>query len=286
MTTPSRDAGYALVAAIAFLALFSMLWLEIISGHSSALQAASALTARARLAAAIDAGLALAVQGLSTNDRARRWSTDGRVTKLTFNDITLNIHIEDERGKIPISFLEDRTARLMFELAGAEGEALKTTTDSYLDWIDEDDEPRLYGAESDYYLQNFVLPRNGRLQSIDELMLIRGMTGDIFNRIKPYLTLRYGQSTSQARERAALPFALAVMSGGGLNSPAVIQRQRELDGQRTAIDLAEAEAESLEGQPLKVVVVASDDHGGRYRRATTIELINRKDMPYIVRHME
>jgi general secretion pathway protein K len=284
MSAPRRDAGYALVAAIAFLALFSVLWLEIISGHSSALQAASALTTRARLAAAADAGLAIAVQGLSTRDPAQRWPIDSRATKATFNDITLSIYIEDERGKIPISYLEERTARLMFELAGAQGEALRVITDSYLDWIDEDDEPRIYGAESEYYLQKSILPRNGRLQSLDELMLIRGMTAEIFTKIKPYLTLRYGQSTSEARDRAALPFALAVISGGGLNSPAVIQRQRELDGQRTALDIAESE--SLEGQPLKVIVIASDEHGGKFERATTIELLSQKAIPYVVRHVD
>ncbi len=284
MSLPRRDEGYALVAAVAFMALFSMIWLEIISGHASAIQAATALTTRARLAAAADAGLAMAVQGLSTPDRARRWPTDGRVTNLSFNDMSLAIHVEDERGKIPINFLEERTARKMFELTGAQGNALDIVTDSYLDWIDEDDEPRLNGAESDYYLSKSVLARNGRLQSLDELMLIRGMTPAIFVQIKPYLTLYYGQTTSTARERTALPFALAVMSGSGMNSAAVIQRQRELAGQRTAINISEED--SVIGQPLKVIVVASDGQGGRYQRATTIELLKNRNMPYVVRQAE
>ncbi len=284
MSKSRRDAGYALVAAVAFLGLFSVLWLEIISGHSSALQAASALTTRAQLTAAADAGLAIAVQGLSTQDRARRWPTDGRVTKVNFNDIALAIRIEDERGKIPINFLEDRTARLMFELAGAQSTTLDIITDSYLDWIDEDDEPRLNGAESDYYLQKSLLPRNGRLQSLDELMLIRGMTPTIFSRIKPYLTLYFGQSTRAAREQSALPFALAVMSGSGLNAANVIQRQRELAGQRTAISISQDD--TIFGQPFKVIVVASDGQGGQFQRATTIEMLKRQSTAYIVRQVD
>lgn len=51
--------------------------------------------------------------------------------------------------------------------------------DSILDWLDEDDIPREYGAEfDDYYstLPSPYRPKNGPINSIEQLLLIRGVT--------------------------------------------------------------------------------------------------------------
>lgn len=50
--------------------------------------------------------------------------------------------------------------------------------DAILDFIDTDDEPREFGAERDYYAQLPVpyAPVNGPLQSIEQLLLVRGVT--------------------------------------------------------------------------------------------------------------
>jgi len=50
--------------------------------------------------------------------------------------------------------------------------------DAILDWIDEDDEPREYGAEADYY-ESLDPPRpirNAMIESLDELLLVAGVT--------------------------------------------------------------------------------------------------------------
>lgn len=50
--------------------------------------------------------------------------------------------------------------------------------DAILDWIDEDDEPRETGAEVDYYsgLTPPYAPKNGPLETVEELLLVRGVT--------------------------------------------------------------------------------------------------------------
>ena len=53
------------------------------------------------------------------------------------------------------------------------------TADAILDWLDEDEEPRPMGAEfADYYqqLQPAYKPTNGQLQSVEQLLLVRGVT--------------------------------------------------------------------------------------------------------------
>ncbi|KAA1259422.1 General secretion pathway protein K [Rubripirellula obstinata] len=50
--------------------------------------------------------------------------------------------------------------------------------DAILDWVDEDDEARETGAESDYYemLPTPYSAANGPIRSVDELLLVRGVT--------------------------------------------------------------------------------------------------------------
>ncbi len=50
--------------------------------------------------------------------------------------------------------------------------------DAILDWLDADDDPRIEGAEWDYYatLDPPYQPRNGPIESLDELLLVRGVT--------------------------------------------------------------------------------------------------------------
>jgi len=51
-------------------------------------------------------------------------------------------------------------------------------TDSILDWLDEDEEARAYGAELEVYstLPTPYSPKNGPIDSVEELLLVRGVT--------------------------------------------------------------------------------------------------------------
>ncbi len=50
--------------------------------------------------------------------------------------------------------------------------------DAILDWLDSDETPRVMGAESEYYtrLQPAYKPTNGPIDSIEQLLLVRGVT--------------------------------------------------------------------------------------------------------------
>jgi len=53
--------------------------------------------------------------------------------------------------------------------------------DSLLDWIDADNEPREFGSEADYYagLDPPYQPRNGPVEAIEELLLVRDVTREL-----------------------------------------------------------------------------------------------------------
>ncbi|MBN2579939.1 MAG: general secretion pathway protein GspK [Pirellulales bacterium] len=90
--------------------------------------------------------------------------------------------LEDESGRLNLNAVlladkydPDSGARKM--LMGLPG-MTEQIADAILDWIDTDDETREYGAEADYYSaqQPPYSPKNGPLQSIEELLLVRGVT--------------------------------------------------------------------------------------------------------------
>jgi len=89
--------------------------------------------------------------------------------------------LEDESARLNLNSL--LTADQYAENGGREvlmslPAMTEEVADAILDWIDEDDEPREYGVEADYYtgLQPGYLPKNGPLETVEELLLIRGVT--------------------------------------------------------------------------------------------------------------
>jgi len=117
--------------------------------------------------------------------------------------------------------LEDESARLNLSIVlladqvqeGASRELLmalpnmtEDVADAILDWIDEDEEPREFGAELEYYgsLVPAYAPRNGPLQTVEELLLVRGV----------YPELLFGADAN--RNGMADPHEISLSSGGSM----------------------------------------------------------------------
>lgn len=81
-------------------------------------------------------------------------------------------------GMLPLGLKEQEQARAM--LMAYPGVTLPLA-DALLDWLDEDDLPRAFGAESTYYTSHQLPgPRNGLPDDLRELRLVRGMTKELY----------------------------------------------------------------------------------------------------------
>ncbi len=279
MKAKRSERGYAMVAAVAGIAVFSLVALGLVRSTETTLVTASAEVAQLQSSLAADAGIAIALDGLLIKDRASRWSIDGRSRRYQFDGSDLVIRVEDERGKVPLNLLDEALADSLIARLGLTGESSNIARDSLLDWIDPDEEPLPDGAETEYYRAKGIRPRNGPLSSVDELALIRGFTPEMVKKLRPFVTVNFGNDSFDAR--SAQPSAISVMLGGGVDSPAVIDRQRELDGQRVAIELGDDF--SLVGRPLTIVVLASRKGGGRSEHRAVVELTGSDVRPYLIR---
>lgn len=94
----------------------------------------------------------------------------------------VDVQIIDEAGKINVNAAPDFVIFNLLIMIGMNEGAAAEVTDSILDWVDVDDMPRPLGAESDYYLMNSppYRTKNGPLTVPEELLLIKGITPEIF----------------------------------------------------------------------------------------------------------
>ena len=99
----------------------------------------------------------------------------------TLSGAEIRYGLEDESCKVNLRWISQveteqpgQGRSILMRLPGMTEEI----ADSILDWMDEDTEPREYGAEDEYYaaLDPPYYPRNGIPDSLDELLLVRGMT--------------------------------------------------------------------------------------------------------------
>jgi general secretion pathway protein K len=129
----------------------------------------------------------------SLNENWAKIEGQSEQSRRLFTEGYFKLHIEDESGKIQINRLvsgneynpavKGLLTRLLslpeFKLSSAEiGEII----DSIKDWLDQDDIVTGSGAESAYYqhLDRSYSTKNGLVESLEEILLIKGITKDIF----------------------------------------------------------------------------------------------------------
>lgn len=92
--------------------------------------------------------------------------------------------LENESGRLNLNSLlladqqEENGGRTL--LMGVPG-MTEDVADAIMDWLDPDDEPREFGCELEYYVGQSppYSPKNGLFDTVDELLLVRGVTPQI-----------------------------------------------------------------------------------------------------------
>ncbi len=200
MTGGRDEKGVALMMALWILAILSVIAFEFGYAMRTEMKIARNFQEELRLYALAEGGIERAIAELvykhDSRMRAKRraaetegvppdkkeWVTDGRSYRLAFDEGVCQVRIMGEAGKININLVSERVLQKIMTNLGMEGEARDTVVDSLLDWRDTDDFYRLHGAENDYY-QSLPEPyecKNGNLDSIEEMLLVRGVTPDLF----------------------------------------------------------------------------------------------------------
>jgi general secretion pathway protein K len=110
------------------------------------------------------------------------WRTDGRPYPVPFRSGEAEVRVRNEAGRINLNKANDQILRKVIKYFVEMGEQRDIIVDSIQDWRDKDDLHRLNGAENDYYqsLPESYNCKNGDFDTVEELLLVRGITPELF----------------------------------------------------------------------------------------------------------
>ena len=155
---------------------------------------------------------------------------DGQWRNEPYGEGGYQVRVSDESGKININQADEIILRQTFTNLDFDPDFGDALADAILDWRDPDPLERLNGVESDYYLaQDIAYPaKDGPLDTIDELLLVRDVSQDLFyNTLNEVFTV-YGNARSgnMANTQTANALVLRAVQGVDAETAEETIRQR------------------------------------------------------------
>lgn len=198
------ERGFALVITLLITALLVGLTAEFVNevfvDTSARQNFTDAQQASLLAGSGVDAAIKLITIGQSLNP--------GYTSQADLDQLAKLLRIEDENGTIQVT-VEDESGKLNINSAwGDNGSPLPYFSeiatrliknsglsldllDSLADWRDTDDNPHPAGAENPYY-RNLKPPyeaRNGKLSTVEELRLVKGIDAAAFKKLRRFVTV-------------------------------------------------------------------------------------------------
>jgi general secretion pathway protein K len=244
----SRQRGFALIAVLLVLAMVGVLGAEF--AYSMRLEATSVRAYKDTLTAAhlAEAGVEQAIREIAGDVMHAVLAEDGHLTfynrerqelkRLPRTNVPLgaghfSYRITDEEARLNLNTSPpDRVERLLQGL-GLEKSERDTINDSLQDWRDPNEDHRANGAESEDYYLKLPLPyrsKNANLDSITELLQIKGVTPAIYNGTagKPGLAAYVtAKSPGQVNLNTASCVVFRALNIGDAECSAIEQTRRE-----------------------------------------------------------
>jgi general secretion pathway protein K len=241
----TRRRGSVLVLVVWVISLLSLLASSLGAQGLAALDMVSRMDERLQAANAAAAAVQYAVQVVradasdATDGSLDEWArcescfreqaaAGGRFTISYPTELEKVYGLIDEERKLSLNTMP---AEVFAELLQREAQLRPTEAgdigDAIVDWRDEDHEKRPHGAETFYYegLSPSYPCKDAPFEQLEELLLVRGVTREVFDRIAPYVTpFGSGRLNLNTAERPALRTL-------GLSPDGVTQILRYRDGE-------------------------------------------------------
>jgi general secretion pathway protein K len=193
----NNNRGVALITVILIIVILVAIVIELNRSSRSGIYDAANVSDGIKLSYIAKSGFygAAAVLNSSQNDYDTLRDDWAHMEKISLQSNTLftngyfSVRIEDETGKIPLNKLvyDNEYYRMLVRLLklpefGLDERKATEIADSIIDWIDSDDNVTESGAENSYYasLESPYEAKNAPLDCIEELLMIKGITREIF----------------------------------------------------------------------------------------------------------
>ena len=223
------------------------------------------------------------ILGLIDRRRDKAWRSDGVVQHFTFAGQAINLIVQDELGRIDLNSADAGLLTGLFRSVGLSSEQAGGMVDKILDWRESTPLKHANGAkEQDYRLAGLPYgPRSGPFQSVEELVLVMGMTPALFAQVAPALTVYSSQQfiVPEVAPREAL-LALPEMDPTRVASIIAERTSRPFSGPSND-PAGPQSAISLAGRAYAIRAEISRPRGAAVREAV-IRLTDNPAQPYLM----
>ena len=136
-------------------------------------------------------------QDSDENKEVVMWFPNKEPYSVKIGNINCDVYLSDENGKINLNGINNDNREIFIKFLTKKGMDFPDAdviVDSILDWVDPDDLTHINGAEDGYYgsLPEPYNAKDAPFNSIEELMLVRDVTPEIFDSIRNDITV-YGE---------------------------------------------------------------------------------------------
>jgi general secretion pathway protein K len=230
---PSNEEGFVLVTVLLIIALLFPLVLAFSSRVQVNLLQAENFRNSVQAVRLARSGVEGAMGILKADDatydsRKDKWALE--FPAISVDEGKVDVRIEDDDGKIPLNLLvlpngvdvnkdlETRLRSLVSRLGGR-----PEVVDALIDWIDTNSDPTgTEGAEEEYYKEQGYSCKNGPIDSLDELSMIKGFDKDLLvtKKFLDYVTVT--QTDGKINVNTASPevlYAVLATATTGLAQP-------------------------------------------------------------------
>jgi general secretion pathway protein K len=158
---------------------------------------AAALGGLASLQARMEYDLRIGPTGAAAQSATRAadpwFAVDSTYSGTTYVDsIPVEVVARDLGTMVNINTVAETELRTMLGFVFGDVATADRLAAAIIDWRDADDNARPNGAERDAYLKDglLVLPTNGQFREVDDLINVYGMTPELLEVMRPYVTTR------------------------------------------------------------------------------------------------
>jgi general secretion pathway protein K len=195
------ERGFALVLTLIVTALLVALTVEFVNEVYVDTSARQNFVDAQQASLLAESGVAGGIKLLQLTMAGQSFSSllDPWAKPLEFAEEAGNVRvtIEDESGKLNLNKIVGPNGTAFEPYYGIAARLIKKLglppdlLDALADWIDENNEPRPGGAESSWYntLKPPYAAKNGPLDTLDELALVKGFDAKTMNRLRPFVSI-------------------------------------------------------------------------------------------------
>ncbi|MBI5903338.1 MAG: type II secretion system minor pseudopilin GspK [Deltaproteobacteria bacterium] len=292
----SSQRGIALVVALLITAIVVAVITEIVYAVHLEASMTEAFTDSQKASILAEGGVDLATLSISETFKDKGYiyfTAQEARRKLPAAGGELDIRVEDEQGKFPLNSIVYQSGEANEEKYAAFKRLLSSLrlpeelAASMADWIDVNDTPRPGGAEGrDYYglLNPAYQARNASLDSLDEMLLVKGYTPAVFRKLSPYVTV-YGDGLVNINT-ASREVIMALSSDITADMAQRVMEYREKEPFKDISEIRKVTGFETIGFSLQGVITVTSDYFRIYSRGVAgegirdveavVELKNRK----------